>query len=62
MYGRSLIKSTKAFDLTVHKEDNGQTLKEQIQTAGTRNGLRIAKDGQETDTFLFENLNLELIR
>ena len=48
----------KAFDLTVHKkEDNGQTLKgAKFRLQGPEMDLELPKDGQETDTFLFENL------
>lgn len=48
----------KAFDLTVHKkEDNGQTLKgAKFRLQGPEMDLESPKDGQETDTFLFENL------
>lgn len=48
----------KAFDLTVHKkEDNGQALKgAKFRLQGPEMDLELPKDGQETDTFLFENL------
>ncbi len=48
----------KAFDLTVHKkEDNGQALKgAKFRLQGPEIDLELPKDGQETDTFLFENL------
>ncbi|EOZ5986654.1 SpaA isopeptide-forming pilin-related protein [Enterococcus faecium] len=48
----------KAFDLTVHKkEDNGQALKgAKFRLQGAEIDLELPKDGQETDTFLFENL------
>ncbi len=48
----------KAFDLTVHKkEDNGQALKgAQFRLQGPEMDLELPKAGQETDTFLFENL------
>ncbi|HGF7127206.1 TPA: SpaA isopeptide-forming pilin-related protein [Enterococcus faecium] len=48
----------KAFDLTVHKkEDNGQELKgAKFRLQGQEIDLELPKDGQETDTFLFENL------
>lgn len=48
----------KAFDLTVHKkEDNGQALKgAKFRLQGPEMDLELLKDGQETDTFLFENL------
>ncbi|PEH48428.1 SpaA isopeptide-forming pilin-related protein [Enterococcus faecium] len=48
----------KAFDLTVHKkEDNGQALKgANFRLQGPEMDLELPKDGQETDTFLFENL------
>ncbi|WP_275400627.1 SpaA isopeptide-forming pilin-related protein [Enterococcus faecium] len=48
----------KAFDLTVHKkEDNGQALKgAKFRLQGPKMDLELPKDGQETDTFLFENL------
>ncbi|EFF38652.1 von Willebrand factor type A domain protein [Enterococcus faecium E980] len=48
----------KAFDLTVHKkEDNGQALKgAKFRLQGPEMDLELPKAGQETDTFLFENL------
>lgn len=48
----------KAFDLTVHKkEGNGQALKgAKFRLQGPEMDLELPKDGQETDTFLFENL------
>ncbi|MEB5658897.1 SpaA isopeptide-forming pilin-related protein [Enterococcus faecium] len=48
----------KSFDLTVHKkEDNGQALKgAKFRLQGPEIDLELPKDGQETDTFLFENL------
>ncbi|HGV8405981.1 VWA domain-containing protein [Enterococcus faecium] len=48
----------KAFDLIVHKkEDNGQALKgAKFRLQGPEIDLELPKDGQETDTFLFENL------
>ncbi|MDT6459739.1 SpaA isopeptide-forming pilin-related protein [Enterococcus faecium] len=62
--GHELSKKTtwkikiKAFDLTVHKkEDNGQALKgAKFRLQGPEIDLELPKDGQETDTFLFENL------
>ncbi len=48
----------KPFDLTVHKvEENGQALKgAKFRLQGNGINVELPKDGKETDTFLFENL------
>lgn len=48
----------KAFDLTVHKKADNQTALKgaKFRLTGPDTDIELPKDGEETDTFLFENL------